>query len=254
MEKTGQTVSAIDRAFDIINFLYENQGKAKVTEISAGLGLYQSTVHRILNTMRRHGYIYQDASDSRYGLGQRFYLLGMMVQDQNLLAQAIRPLVSQLVDKYGETVHVSIPDTFSKDSPKQITILLENASSNILSIMPHMGIPTDSHCSASGKCILAYAAKEYVDRFRGKPLRRFTDKTIVAWDRLDAELEQIHDEGFAIDHEELEIGLMCIAVPIKDTLQRSVGALSITGPIARLSQLDTQEVVKDLQATVSRIF
>lgn len=254
MEQKISTVGAIDRALDILDFLYTNGGKAKIHEISTALGMYQSTVHRALTTLKSRGYVYQDIIDASYGIGQRFFLLGTMFQEKNLLANIIRPRTLFLAEKYGECVHVSIPDTQEKSTPKHVTILQENASTSVLSIMPTVGIPAPSHCSASGKCILAFSQKNYLERFIGCNLKQFTHSTITDWPSLLEELDSIRKTGYGLDCGELELGLMCIAVPILNEHNTAIGAISLVGPDVRLKLLDVEAVVKDLRKTVNDLF
>jgi DNA-binding IclR family transcriptional regulator len=254
VEQKISTVGAIDRALDILDFLYTKGGKAKIHEISAALGMYQSTVHRAVTTLKNRGYVYQDQVDSSYGIGQRFFLLGTMFQEKNLLANIIRPRTLFLSEKYGECVHVSIPEAQDKNTPKHVTILQENASNSVLSIMPSLGIPAASHCSASGKCILAFSQKPYLEKFIGCNLKRFTEFTITDWTSLLEELESIRKVGYGTDHGELELGLMCIAVPILDEYKNAIGAISLVGPEARLNLLDQAAVVRDLHFAIDDLF
>ena len=73
MSQTSGTVQSLERALDIVEFLYSHGGKAALQEIASGLGLHKSTVHRLLATLKQRDYVYQDSGDLRYGLGLRFF-------------------------------------------------------------------------------------------------------------------------------------------------------------------------------------
>lgn len=151
-------------------------------------------------------------------------------------------------------MHVSIPEAQDKNTPKHVTILQENASNSVLSIMPSLGIPAASHCSASGKCILAFSPKKYLEKYIGCNLKRFTEFTITDWPSLLEELENIRKVGYGTDCGELELGLMCIAVPILNEHKTAIGAISLVGPDARLKLLDQESVVMDLHKAVDDLF
>jgi len=253
MQKETANIKSLDTALDIIEYLYQSGKSLGINEISKGLNLYKSTVHRMLNTMKRRGYIHQNMDDLKYSIGSRFYSIGLLLTDKLAIFDMLQPYAWALSEKYNECIHVSVPDFLSVDCPKQISVLKANASNNLLSVTPPLGIPSLSHCSASGKCLMAYAGEEYLSKYRNCELVKFTNATITDWGNLDQELIKIRENNYATDNEELEMGLMCIAVPMLNAKGEILAAISIVGSSARLKKYKIEEIVKDLNLLIEKV-
>lgn len=253
MQKNSANIRSLDTAIDIIEFLYKNGKSMSINEISKGLGLYKSTVHRMLNTMKRRGFIHQNEDDLKYSIGSRFYSIGLLLTDKLAIFDMLQPHAWKLSEKYHECIHISVPDFLSEDCPKQISVLKANAASNVLNATPSLGIPSYAHCSASGKCLIAYAGDDYLNRYRNCELKKFTDSTITDWDKLDKELSTIRQKGYALDLGELEEGLMCIAVPILNRKCEVIAAVSLIGSRFRLEKYKIEDIVKDLYDMIGQV-
>lgn len=253
MQKDSANIKSLDTAIDIIEFLYKNGKSMSINEISKGLGLYKSTVHRMLNTMKRRGYIHQNEDDLKYSIGSRFYSIGLLLTDKLAIFDMLQPHAWRLSDKYNECVHISVPDFMAEDCPKQISVLKANAGSNVLSATPPLGIPSYAHCSASGKCLMAYAGDDYLNRYYGCELKKFTNATITDWTLMDQELSEIRRNGYAVDLGELEEGLMCIAVPMINFKGEIIAAVSMIGSGLRLEKYNTEDIVKDLYDMIGQV-
>ncbi len=253
MQKFSANIKSLDTAIDIIEFLYQNGKSMGINEISKGLGLYKSTVHRMLNTMKQRGYIYQNKDDSKYSIGSRFYSIGLLLTDKLAIFDMLQPYAWRLSEKYNECTHISVPDFFASDCPKQISVLKANAGDNILNATPPLGIPSHSHCSASGKCLMAYAGEDYLNRYRGCKLEKFTSNTITDWTEMERELVKIREHGYAIDMGELEEGLMCAAVPMINLKGEIVAAVSMIGSCLRLGKYKLEDIIKDLYDMIGQV-
>ncbi len=251
--KQDSKSSAIDKLLDIIECLYSHGGKAKINTIATDLNLYKSTVHRILNTLKSRGYIYQDPNDLSYGIGPKFYSVGQLFQQSYSFVPLLTGYANALSQKYGECVQISVLDHFSEDCPKQLSIFRTSNDNKILSAVPAFGSISYSHCSASGKCILAFSSKSVVNKYRGCDLKKFTDHTITKWDVLEDQLKSVHNNGYATDVDELEIGLSCIAVPLLNSHGDLIAAISMLGATARFQTYSTDEIVAELQAIASKL-
>ncbi len=253
MQKFSANIKSLDTAIDIIEYLYQNGKSMSINEISKGLGLYKSTVHRMLNTMKQRGYIYQNKNDLKYGIGSRFYSIGLLLTDKLAIFDMLQPHAWKLSEKYNECIHISVPDFFSQDCPKQISVLKANAGDNVLNATPPLGIPSYAHCSASGKCLMAYAGDDYLNRYRGCKLKKFTDNTITEWADMEQELSKIRKHGYAVDMGELEEGLMCIAIPMINFNGEIVAAVSMIGLCMRLKKYEKKDIIKDLCDMIGQV-
>lgn len=243
-------ISTLDKAFSIIDFLYDSGCSATIQDISEGLGLYKSTVYRILSAMRAAGYIYQDAKTSKYYLGIRFYQIGLRQLACEDFLQCYMPYAKELNEKYNEVVTVATRELELNSIPRY-TVLYGFQSSHVLNLTLGFGSFSPSHCTASGKCLLAYSAQAYLQRFYGCDLAAYTERTITNWGALRAELQRIQRDGYAIDEGEFELGLNGIAAPLFAENGNVVGTISLTCPTERFRKLDMDSLIQDLKQVSS---
>ena len=115
-----------------------------------------------------------------------------------------------------------------------------------MDIAPPVGSIRPSYCAASGKCLLAFAP-EYVQRFVGCKLQKFTEYTITDWDELLQELEKVRQQGYAVEREEVELGMTCVAAPVFSVVC-IIAAISVSSPVTHM----TEEVQKTIIAQVKK--
>jgi DNA-binding IclR family transcriptional regulator len=247
-DKGKDTINSIDRALDILLVLQENGKEMGVTQISKELGIYKSTVYRTLAALERKNFVQQNSENGKYWLGLKLYSLGMLIREKMPLKNMAYPYAKALSDKFNEVVHISVLDKSAALFPKHI-IIDKIESDQVLSVTPPIGSISACHCAAVGKCLMAFSDLEYIDRFVGNQLAAFTPNTITNWDKLLAELKTIRQQGYAIDDEELELGLTCVAAPILGTNQQAVAALSLSGPTARVKSAKFADIVREAKKT-----
>ena len=254
MATSEQTIGSVDRAADILEFLYERNGECALSEIAAGLGLYKSTVHRMLATLRGRGYVYQNPVTAHYGLGQRLFLLGSRVHQNTAIVELVKPIAQGLVERYNECVHLTVPYTLGQadELPRQMLIGKIMNPRNVLTVAPPVGAVTLCHCSASGKCMLAYGPAAALERARHLPLSQLTENTITQWPLLEEQLKRIRSQGYAEEDGETELGLSCTAVPVPTSGAITL-VLSISGPTSRLRSLDKAGLVADLAGAAKQM-
>lgn len=239
-------ISSLDKSFSIIDYLYEVGCSATINEISQGLGMYKSTVYRILSALRAAGYVYQEEKTSKYCLSIRFYQIGLRLLGCEDFLQSFLPHAKRINEKYGEVVTVAARELELNEQPRY-TVLYGFQSSHVLSLKVGVGSFSPSHCTASGKCLLAYSTERYLKRFANSALPPYTERTITNWGALRAELQRVKKDGYAIDDEEFELGLKGIAVPLFASNGHVVGALSLTCPAERFRKLDFDMLLSDLK-------
>lgn len=247
MPREEGTVAAVDRAVDIIEYIYQQGGECTLSGIAQGLGIPKSAVHRMLYTLKNRNFIYQDEQTGRYGLGTRLFVLGRMIEEKNAFVSVVRPYADRLNARYGECVHVTVPYNGGGDLPRQLLIAKIQNPQSVLRVSPPVGALTYCHASASGKCMLAFSQPGFLDRYRGRPLIGFTPNTITDWGILDAQLEQIRAQGYATEDGETELGLSCTAVPVLSRRGELCVVVSVSGPTSRLRALGQEQLVRDLK-------
>lgn len=252
MAGDNELINSIDRALDILLLLQQEGREMGVTQISAALGIYKSTVHRTLVTLEAKGFVQQNADNGKYWLGIRLYSLGMLIRERLPLKNIAYPYAKELSEKFDEVAHLSILDKSALTCPKHIIIDKIQGRQQVLSLTPPIGSSAFCHSAAVGKCLIAFSPRSFLERFIGNPLPAFTEKTICDWDKLLAELETIKRRGYAVDDEELELGLTCVAGPILDRHAGIVAALSLSGPTTRV-QARFAEIVEEVMRTARAI-
>ena len=224
-----QTVQSIVRALSILEAL-RGVSTSTVTELARTLGLHKSTIHRLLATLEQEGYVRRDDTGERYGLGLKVLgLAGALLGRMNVRHQAL-PIMRRLMEDTQETVHLGVLVNFD-------VICIESVVSNRRNAIASMaGKTTLAHVSSMGKALLASQPDEIVNDFLAThALVRLTPRTITDPTLFRNELAAIHSAPFALNNEEEEVGIRCIAAPIFDYRQQAVAALSVAAPAARLA-------------------
>lgn len=247
-----QTIHSIERALDIIEFLYKNGDEASIREISSATGLFGSTIHRILSTLKLRGYIHQNEKNSKYWLGSKFYGLGNAVKDNMPLAEIVEPYADEIAKKYRETIYTAIP-YYQSTLPQQVIVSKVSYSPFIIKNSPEVGSISFSHGAATGKCMMAYYSDKLLEEYRKHPLPPLTHKTITEWPVMDEELRRIRFNGYAMESEEEEVGTTCLAVPILDNKGNLIASISLSGPTAMVFEYKINDILADLKDAASKI-
>ncbi len=225
-------VQTLEKALEIISIMKDGPvGGVRIKDLSDKLGMGKSTVHRILNTLLSYGYVEQCTENKKYRLGWKFFEIGSVIPRQRNLNNMDLKVLWELCDKYEETVNLGIRiydrlAIIAKVDPQKV----------IFKAGPYLGEQEPLHATALGKVLISELAEEELDRiFYGKALEKYTAGTITDLDELKEQLAQIREQGYAIDQEELTVGLTCIAMPIYNYNNEIIASLSLSGPSFRLS-------------------
>lgn len=239
-------IQSVNYAINIIEYLFAAEGEASISEISAGTGMYGSTIHRQLATLKERGYIYQDSETQRYGLGLRFYAIGNKVKNNMPIINVIGPAAAEVAKEYHLTAFIAIPD-YSSDIRAQQMIVFKKSYSRLISRdEASVGAIGLSHGSATGKCMMSYYPDHLIRQYRETPLVKLTEKTITDWEILLAEFATIRSRGYALDFEEEIEGRTCIAVPVLDSYNHIIAAISLSGPTRNVFENPVNAMANDL--------
>jgi len=222
-------IKVLDKCLSILETLLRNNSPMSVTEISESLGIYPSTVHRMLDTLKYWGYVEQDPDTQKYQLGLKVMELGMAKLHQMDLVKESSPYLKELVNQCNETVHLGVLEE------GEVLYLAKEESSQTIRMVSYVGKRAPVHCTALGKVLLAYLPEEERRKILDKRgLPRLTEKTITEEKELEKELCRVKEEGFALDRGEHERDVYCIAAPIRNYQRKVIAALSISGPAFRI--------------------
>ena len=242
-------IQALDRAAAILDCFELDRPELNVRDIAEKTGLHKSTAHRILMALHHNGLVEQDASSGRYHLGLQLVKLGEHALQRLDVRVVGRPHLEELAALGKETVHLAVMDG------DQVVMLDRVDGPHALGTPSLPGRLFPAHCTSLGKAILAGLDDAEVVRILGsRPLKRHTARTVTSVDALLAELRTVRKKGYAIAEEELEVGLCTVGAVVRGHSGATVGAVSISGPSARLraSTLATLgELVKKTTARIS---
>jgi len=240
-------VRAVERALKILDCFDEKNPERGVSEIAKVVGLHKATAHRIVTTLLNYGYLERADDDQRYRLGLHLAGLGFKVIRRMDLHHEALPYMTRLVEKWDETCDLSI---FDQERVFYIEVLHGN---HALTIAADVGQRLPAHCTASGKLFLAHLPEPELDAFLSKPLQSYTEKTITSPVELRQQLEIIQQQGFSYDNEEFEEGILAIAAPIRNHQGDIIAAMSIPGPVNRMTEDRISEITDSLIETAQTV-
>ncbi|PLX89048.1 MAG: IclR family transcriptional regulator [Desulfuromonas sp.] len=227
-DKSEYIIQAVSHALDLLEQFHDDVDELGVTELSKRLKLHKNNVFRLLATLESRGYIEQNKATENYRLGLKALELGQtFIKQMGLLRQA-KPILEEMVEKSNETSYVAI---FKDNHIVYLDVVETNLTVRVVS---RVGSRLPAYCTASGKIHMAYMTEEELEALL--PSQEFiqhTPTTITSIDKLKADLATIREKGYAIDDEELDPGVRCVAAPIRDYTRRIVGAVSVSGPSMR---------------------
>jgi DNA-binding IclR family transcriptional regulator len=241
-------IKVLDKSFSILEILLNQDRAMNMTEISKKLELYPSTIHRLLDTLKHWGYVEQDPHTQKYQLGLKVLELGMVKLHQMDLVREATPYLKALAKQCNETVHLGVLEE------GEVLYLAKEESSQTIRMCSYVGKRAPLYCSALGKVLLAYFSAEERKQILGKKvLLPLTENTITDRRELEKELNKVKEQGFALDREENEKDIHCIAAPIRNYQGKVIAAISISGPAFRIDENTQNKLKRALLETSKKI-
>lgn len=229
-EKSAYMIRTVGHALDVLEQFHDNIDELGITELSGRLKLHKNKVYRLLATLEVRDFIQQNKETVSYRLGLKTLQLGQaFVKHSGLLRQA-RPGLESLTKKCEETSYLAILKDYQ-------VIYLDAVESNLpVRVGPRVGKTYPFYCTAAGK-VLAAGINEnnLLEYFKNTEFKRYTSNTINAPNELTRQLCSVAELGYAVDNEELDLGVKCLGAPIRDYTKRVVGAVSVSAPAIRFS-------------------
>lgn len=224
-------VKSVSRALDIIAFVGEKKGGLGVTEIANRMDINKSSVYRILSTLVQYGYIEQEEETSRYKLGYKFLEVSSRLLESIDIRKEAFPYLQQLENETNEVIHLVVYDQ------GEVVYIEKLDGGETLRMHSKVGKRAPMHCTSVGKAILAHLPDEVVlDVLSRKGMPAHTSYTITNQEQFLKELQFVRERGYALDNEENEYGITCMAVPLFDHTGKVISAMSISGPSMRMTE------------------
>src|SRR6266700_5485 len=212
-------VQALDRAFAVLDLLGESETPLGLAQVASSLQLHKSTAHRFLMVLERHH-----------------------------MVERAQPHLRRLVAETEETAHLCILEQ------ARVIYIDKIEPGRSVRMITRIGASNPVHCTSVGKAILSFLPEERInDIIRRLRFERFTHRTISSAEQLRTEIEKTRRRGYAVDDEELEEGLRCIAVPVLDAQRLPVAAVSVSGPSFRVTAQKLPSIANHLLQCVRGI-
>jgi DNA-binding IclR family transcriptional regulator len=244
---TVYEVGPLDRALDILEELAKVEQIALV-DLAAAVRLSKSTAFRHLKVLARRGYVIQDLETKKYALGYGVLQLGYHARRNLHLPKVAHAEMAQLAAEFNETVHLG-----ALIGPEVVHIAVI-PSTQSLKMASEIGERTMVHVSSLGKCLIAWEGPEMLDAVLAGPgLPRFSPHSITDREAFERELAQVREQGFALDDQESLVGLRCVGAPVRGVGSTVIGAVSLSGPVDRVSEARLPEITGRVMTAAAQI-
>ena len=223
-------MKSLVKAIDTINAVAE-AGSAGIRELSNITGYPPSTIHRIAATLAERHYFQQDPVTKQYALSFRFLELGTRVQQKIHLTSIARPHIERLMDETRESVNLAV-----RDGDSMVYLDIARSNHSMLQLFTRPGVRVPLYATGVGKLFLSTMQESELDAYlKRSNLTPYTPYTLVERDKIINDLERIRSQGYAVDNEEMEEGVRCVAALIFDHQGKPAASISITGAAMRVT-------------------
>lgn len=239
-------LNSVSRAFALLELLAFSDAPLPLVQISKGLRLAPSTVHRFLRSLMALGFVSQDRRTEHYQATLKLFNLGSMVISRFNLSERLLPAMRRVADQTGELVSLTFRESFEG-------VVLER-------VVGKHGVPVFNkyrrmplYCTAAGKAILAGFDKKSLETYLSRTqLKRRTAFTLTDAASIRQEIINIRRQGMAVDNQELEMGAKCVAVPLI-LANGMVAAISVSALAPRMTNKRMREIVQILNKALGGV-
>lgn len=250
-EERSTQVHSVVKAFGLLETITSGAAAGlSLSELSKRNDLHPSTAHRLIQTLVAIGYVRQDPATRRYLPGPRVLALGQAAPPHRHdgLNRAAAPVLRRLAEQVGETVNLYVLDG------GEVVHLAQSEGPSAIRMFTEVGTRLPAYCTASGKVLLANLPPPALGGLLGRlTLAPRTPNTIVDVDDLLVELDRIRRRGYAVDDEEQEIGIRCVAAAVRGPAGDAVAAISISGPTGRVNVHHIADLAQSVRGAAAEL-
>jgi DNA-binding IclR family transcriptional regulator len=244
----ARAVKSADRTLDVLEELAQSSRARSLVDLSRTLGIPKSSLHGLLRTLQRRGWVEADATGLRFGLGVRAMQVAGSYLDHDRVLAVTREVMDLIVADVGETVQLARLDG------DEIVYLAQRQARHPVRLISSIGQRLPAHATALGKVLLSGLDTGELDRRLRFPLTALTENTITERDALYAELRRTALRGYAVDEQEASLGLYCFAAAVPSLRSDPpTDAISVSVPSFRLSDELRRQVIELLRERVGRL-
>jgi len=244
--KDGAIVQSVMKSSRILELFVKNT-ELGISEISDEMGMSKSTAYGLVNTLVEAGMLEQNDENKKYRLGLKLFELGSLVEKRMDIRQEARPYCVELVKKYGQTVHLAT------HSQGEVLYIDKFDDPDFLIVYSQVGKKAPMSVTGVGKAMLSYLGEEYAEEFVVNNLVSRTANSITTKENLFEKMQEIRSRGYAVDDEEIQMGLRCVAAPIFSKGGKVTAAISISGMANIITKERIEEIAKDVMECASNI-
>lgn len=236
------TVRSVERALDIL-LCFREAKSLTLSEIATATGLHKSTVHRLLTSLQNKQFLTRDSSSEKYRLGFSVWELASNYWQSDDAAIVLLPEMERMRDLLGETISLYV-----RDGHERIRIQSVQSNQSIRRVAP-VGVRLPLHVGASSKVLLAFASEEERRQIFANP----EWPQNIDLERYEQQLAEVRNRGYATSIEEREPGVAAVAAPVFNRFRDMMFALSVSGPVSRLTQDKLDEYAEEILKSAKRM-
>lgn len=242
------SLPAVERAMAVLEEIAHSRSGLSLSELTQKLKLPRSSMHCLLVTLERCGYLQRSNGRGRYHFGAKIFSLTNLALGGIGFRDVASPFLRALVRRTGMAVHMAI---LAHD---QAVLIEQVTPAGVSRLATWLGKSLEVHCTALGKALIAYLPEEDLNRIISEHgFTRLNDNTIVSPRKLLDELARTRRNGYSIDDEEADIGMRCIGAPVFNSEGRVVTAISLMGTTEQVTPENLDALCTDLKATAEAI-
>ncbi len=239
-DKSGLTLS-LCKAFDILNCFTPETPTLRISDITKRVGMTQSNVSRLVNTMVVYGFMEKNEDSGNYQLGKRIITLSSVALNHSEIRCQALPELYRLEQEFkvganlavlegGEMYYLAHVD--SRTSPRMYTMV---------------GYTSPLHCTAIGKVLLSAMADAEIETIlKEKGMKSYTHETITSMDSIMAQVDRIRRTGYSVEYGERALGSSCIAAGIRGRSGKVIAGISVSGKFCDLDMSEHEEEVSKI--------
>lgn len=244
-ETTVKKIQSVQRAIAILKCFDTNE-ELGLTEISNLVKLHKSTTAGIVNTLKSEKFLEQNEATGKLRLGFELFRISTNVKFN--LRKVCMPYLEELLNSTKETVNLVVRNE------DNVIYVEKKESRHSMRICTSVGKSMPLYCTGVGKSILAFLKEDEIEEILNRTqFIQYTSKTIISKAALMRQIIEIRNQGYAFDDEELEYGLVCVAVPILNDAGHPIAGISVSGPSMRMTPNAQSSIAKQLITTAKII-
>lgn len=249
MQKLAKTNRSAQKTLQIIEAMASAREPLRLSDIADKVQMPASTTLRMVNTLATMGYAYQEPDTLRYGLTLKFMQVGGQISARLNIRDTVRPFLLKLSHTFDESACLAV-----EEDMEVIYIDVVDGPDGLLKITQRIGIRAPMHSTGVGKLMLTQYTREQLSTLvEKKGLTQLTPHTAVTLESLQNEIGLTREKGYALDNEECELGARCVAAPIYNYEGKIVAAISLSGPVSRMTAGRVAEIVPSLLAAAQEV-